>query len=524
MLQRLPHPYRRVLLTTAGVSVVLTVGFLFLPLAGTDLSAQVARGHFVQTYGALPVDFRWYGGIFPFGYSLLTGPLNALIGSRGVGAVGSVLGAVAFAFLLVRTRVRRPLLGSILGAVCLVCNLVSGRTTFALGIAFGLLALCAVVLDEVRPWLRLALLFVLAALSTAASPVAGLFTGLAGGALLLTGRRRDGLALGLGAAVPMVAVAMLFRDGGIQPFSLDSAKLVIAMSIGVIFLVPPQYRVVRVGAMLAAVGLFALFLFPSPIGFNAARLTLLFAVPVVAATANLNWSRLALAILLICWWQPPLVLGDLGNAGNVAAHRPFFQPLMDELHRLGPVGRVEVVPLHDHWESTYIADAVPIARGWERQVDVGRNGLFYGRSPAGTLTGDRYLLWLYDNAVTYVALPVGSRLDNWGQEEAALIDATLPYLDYVWGNDNWQLYRVRSSNPLVSAPGVLVRSDATGVTFDMKRPGTVVIRVRWSRWLTLDGPQGCLTRADKWTVGRIDKPGRYRVSSGWHLTQRDRCR
>lgn len=523
MLQRLPHPYRRVLLPTAAASLVLTVGFLFLPLAGTDLSAQVARGHFVQAYGTRPVDFRWYGGILPFGYSLLTGPLNALVGSRGVGAVGSVLGAVAFAFLLIRGRVRRPLLGGILGAVCLVFNLVSGRTTFALGIAFGLLALCAVVLHEFDVRLRMALIALLAALSTAASPVAGLFTGLAGGALLLTGRRRDGIVLGLGAAVPMAVVAILFRDGGIQPFSLESAKLVIAMSIGVTFLVPPQYRAVRVGAMLSAVGLFALFLVPSPIGYNAARLTLIFAVPVVAATANLSWSRLVLAVVVIIWWQPPLVLGDLGNAGSRAAHRPFFQPLMDELHGLGPVGRVEVVPLHDHWESTYVANTVPIARGWERQVDVGRNGLFYGRSPEGTLTGEAYLLWLYDNAVTYVALPVGTRLDNWGQEEAALIDATLPYLDFVWGNDDWQLYRVRSPNPLVSAPGTLVSSDATGVTFDMQRPGTVVVRVRWSRWLTLDGPQGCLTRADKWTVARIPKPGRYRLSSGWHVTQPNRC-
>ncbi len=523
MLQRKPHPYRRVLVTTTAVSLTSTIAFLFLPLAGTDLSAQVARGHFVQAYGARPVDFRWYGGIFPFGYSLLTGPLNALIGSRGVGAVASVLGAVAFAFLLVRGQVRRPLLGSVLGAVCLVCNLVSGRTTFALGIAFGLLALCAVMLDGLDVRLRTALVVALAALSTAGSPVAGLFTGLAGGALLLTGRRRDGLALGAGAAVPMVLVALLFRDGGIQPFSMESAKLVIAMSIAVPFLVPHQYRAVRVGAMLSAAGLFALFLVPTPIGYNAARLTLLFAVPVIAATANMNWSRLALALVLVCWWQPPLVIGDLGNAGSRAAHRPFFQPLMDELHRLGPVGRIEVVPLHDHWEATYVADTVPIARGWERQVDVGRNGLFYGRSPEGTLTGDVYLHWLYGNAVTYVALPVGTRLDNWGQEEAALIDANLTYLKYVWGNDDWQLYRVVSPQPLVSAPGVLVRSDATGVTFDMQRPGTVVVRLRWSRWMTLDGPGGCLTRADKWTVARIDKPGRYRLSSGWHLTQPDKC-
>jgi len=523
VLPRVPDTYRRTVGVTGAASLALTVGFLFLPLAGTDLAAQVARGRFVQEYGLKPVDFRWYGGVFPFGYSLLTGPLNALVGARGVGAVGSVLGALALAFLLVRTRVPRPLLGGVLGAVCLVCNLISGRTTFALGLAFGLIALCVVTLEEVDVRLRTGLAVLAALMSTAASPVAGLFTGLAGGALLLTGRRRDGLALGVGATVPMLVVTALFHDGGVQPFDADSAKLVIALSIAVIFLVPARYRVVQVGALLSALGLFTAYLVPSPIGFNAARLALLFSVPVVAATANLTWSRLALALVLICWWQPPLVLGDLGGAGHRAAAREFHQPLIDQLHRRGPVGRVEVVPLRDHWESTFVADSVPLARGWERQVDVGRNGLFYGLGSEGTLTSPEYLGWLYDNAVTYVAVPIGTRLDWWGSQEAALIAAGLPYLQLVWGNDNWQLYRVNSSQPLVSAPGRLLRSDATGVSFDMDRQGTVVIRARWSRWLTLSGPHGCLTPGGKWTVVRVEEPGSYRLSSGWHFRQPRRC-
>lgn len=523
MLQRMPVTYRRTVGITGAVSLVLTVAFLFLPLAGTDLAAQVARGRFAQEYGLGPVDFRWYGGVFPFGYSMLTGPLNALVGSRGVGAVGSVVGGVAFAFLLVRTRVPRPLLGGILGAVCLVFNLISGRTTFALGIAFGLIALCMVTLEEIDVRLRTGLVVLAAMLSTAASPVAGLFTGLAGGALLLTGRHRDGLALGIGAAGPMLVMVALFPDGGIQPFDANSAKLVIALSIAVIFLVPARYKAVRVGALLSALGLFAASLIPSPIGFNAARLALLFSVPVVAATANLAWPRLALALVLICWWQPPLVLGDLSGAGHRSAHREFHQPLIDELRRRGPVGRVEVVPLRDHWESTFVADSVPLARGWERQVDVGRNGLFYGLGSEETLTSPEYLGWLYDNGVSYVAVPIGTRLDRWGSQEAALIAAGLPYLRLVWGNDNWQLYQVNSAQPLVSAPAKLLRSDATGVSFAMDRPGTVVIRVRWSRWLTLSGPTGCLTPGGKWTVVRTDAPGRYRLSSGWHLAQPRRC-
>ena len=166
---------------------------------------------------------------------------------------------------------------------------------------------------------------------------------------------------------------------------------------------------------------------------------------------------------------------------------------------------------------------MPLARGWERQVDVARNPVFYGRGPEETLTSPAYLGWLYENAVAYVAVPLDTRLDRWGAEEAALINAGLPYLTLVWGNDDWQLYQVGAAQPLISSPAQLVSSGATGVAFDMPRAGTVLARVRWSRWLTLDGPDGCITPAGKWAVVRIDQPGRYRIGSGWHLNQPRRC-
>jgi hypothetical protein len=38
----------------------------------------------------------------------------------------------------------------------------------------------------------------------------------------------------------------------------------------------------------------------------------------------------------------------------------------------------------------------------------------------------------------------------------------------------------------------------------------VLIRVRWSRWLALQGPGGCLVETpDGWTGLRADAPGRY---------------
>jgi hypothetical protein len=503
-LARIPRP----VVVTAVVSLVLTTGFLLLPLAGTDLAAQVARGHFFEVYGARPVDFRWYGGVYPFGYSALTGPLNSLLGSRGVGAVSCVVSAAAFAWLLVRAGVRRPTLGGVLAATVGVFNLVSGRTTFALGLTFGMLALCALV----APWsprVRLAAAAVLAGASAMGSPVAGVFTGLCGAALLLSGRVRDGLALGVGAGLALLPPAYLFRDGGVQPYPEETMKLAVASCVATFFLVPSRWRALRIGIALAGLAAALCYWLPTPVGSNIVRLPMLYAAPVVVAMSTLDRRWLATAVAFLCWWQPPLVGGDLGNAGDRAAHRDFFTPLLDQLQARGPVGRIEVVPLHDHWEATYVAEEVPIARGWLRQVDVDRNALFYDNS-LGPAT---YLGWLYTNAVSYVAVPRIASLDFSGREERTLIDGDLPYLRKVWENGDWMLYDVVGSTSLVQYPGRLVTSDPTGVTFDTAESADVLVRVRHSRWLTVDGPRACFVTDGTWIVVKVSEPGRYRVSS-----------
>ncbi len=549
----LPPRYRLPVLVTTAVSLVLTVGFLFMPLAGTDLSAQVARGHFFETYGLDTVDFRWYGGVYPFGYSVFTGPLNAAIGARGVGAVSCVLAAIAFAWLLARYRVRRPTLGGVLAAMVGVFNLVSGRTTFAVGVAIALFALVAVALPGVRRRWRAIAGGVLALLSVGGSPIAGLFVGLAGGALILAGllppagghgpRWRgalwptvrgmlggywlEGFALSLGALIGVSLPALMFSDGGVQPFTSDSMKVFVAVGVASFFLLPKRYRALRVGALLTVLLILSAFYLPSPIGSNVTRLPMLYSAPLVAAVTMVDRRLLVGAIVALVWWQPPLVTGDLGNAGDRAAQRAFYQPLIDELGKRKPIGRIEVVPLYDHWESTYVAEAVPLARGWERQVDVDRNGLFYS-----ALTPQSYLSWLYENAVSYVALPTSTRLDRFAVEEQALIEAGLSYLRPTWQNPDWTLYQVIGAIPLVANPGVLVDSGPTGVTFDMPRRGQLTVRVRWSRWLTLSGPtlsgkddeSACFHRdAGRWTHVVIREPGRYTISSGWHLRQLHHC-
>ncbi|MFB9543987.1 hypothetical protein [Micromonospora sagamiensis] len=508
---------------------------------GTDLAAQVARADFVDRHGTTPVDLGWYGGVHQYGYSLLTAGLGALLGVRVVGAVAAVLSAAALGWLFVRHRARRPLLAGLLGAVVLVGNLASGRITFAVGLALGLAALVAVSAERPSRPLRLTLAALLAAFATWASPVAGLFTGLAGAALLLaslrpgTGPNVDGphtaagrgrplpggwrfdrplaesLTLCVAPAIALAPMAVLFGNGGTQPYTAESMRINVALAVLVLFVLPRRRRVLRTGAALAVLLLVAAHYVPSPIGSNALRLPMLFALPVLAGYAPLPVRWLAALLAAAVWWQSPVMTSDLGRAGSAETSAAFHRPLADELARRAPVGRVEVVPLRDHWESAYLPSTVPLARGWERQVDTDRNGLFYRTG----LDADTYADWLRRNAVQYVALAPDSVPDRWAREEAALVAGGLPYLREVWRDDTWRLYAVADPTPLVAAPGRLVAADPGQVRFTAPADaGDLLVRVRWSRWLSLEGPGGCLTRGpDDWITVRVDRAGEYRLTS-----------
>ncbi|MEU7801387.1 hypothetical protein AB0B10_19155 [Micromonospora arborensis] len=512
-----------------GVAVVLAVAFLLAPRMGTDLAAQVARAEFADRYGGTPVDLGWYGGVNQYGYSLFTARLGALIGVRPLGAIAAVLGAAALGWLFTRNRARRPLLAGVLGAVVLVGNLASGRITFAVGLAFGLLALCAVSAERPPRPVRLALAAGCAALATAASPVAGLFTGLAGATLLLVALRRgdgpgrhlpggwrverplaEGVVLAVAPAVTLAPIALFFGNGGTQPYSAESMRINVALAVLVAVVLPRRRRVLRVGAVLTVLLLVGAYYVPSPIGSNALRLPLLFALPVLAGYAPLPGPWLAGLLAATVWWQSPVMTSDITRAGAAESAAEFHQPLVAELQRRQPVGRVEVVPLRDHWESAYLPPTVPLARGWERQVDTDRNALFYD----GTLNAQTYEQWLRDEAVTYVALAPDAPADKWGRDEAALIRAGLPYLREVWRDPTWRMYAVVDPTPLVGAPGQVVAADRASVRLTAT-PGDVPVRVRWSRWLSLSGPDGCVRPgADGWTEVRVRAAGDYSISSG----------
>ncbi|MEW2326301.1 hypothetical protein AB0880_00625 [Micromonospora chersina] len=530
----------RVVAVCAASALVLAVLYLTLPATGSDLSAQVARAGFFADHGPAPVDLRWYGGVHPWGYSLVSPPLMALLGVRPTGALTLLGSATAFAALLVRARVPRPLLGGLVGVLTIAGNLVSGRVTYALGVAFGLAALLALTLPPGATgrarWSRAVLAGLAALLASAASPVAGLFVGLAGAALLLTRRYADGLLLAVPAAAPLAVTGLLFGEGGWMNISRADTLHAVVTSLLVAALV--AYRPVRAGALLSAAGVLAAALLHTPVGLNATRLVVMFALPVLAAAATLPRrltdrrpvrpagepgpavarrrravGAVALAALLaaVCWWQPPVVTADLASADDPTAGPAYFAPLRAELDRRGLTGRVEVPPTRNYWEAAHLGE-VPLARGWLRQADIARNPLFFTTVPgaSGTgvpLTADTYRTWLAENAVQYVAVP-DVELSWVGRPEAELVRAGLPYLAEVWSDPHWRLYAVTDPTPLVGAPGELVRQDAATVTFRAPAPGPVPVRVRHDRWLTVNGG-ATLAPDGEWTTVTVPRAGTY---------------
>lgn len=500
---------------TAALAVALGGAYLLLPVMGTDLAAQVARAGFFAAHGWTPIDLRWYGGVDQFGYSLVSQPVMAVLGARVTGAAALVLAAVTLAGLMRRTQAPRPLLGSLAGAVTFAGNLVSGRVTYGLGVFFGLLALLLLTFRRLRGPA------VVAALLTAAtSPVAGLFLGLAGVALLAARRWGDGLLVAVPAAIPLGLTAVLFSDGGWMNISRTDTVHAVVTSVVVALAVP--VRAVRAGGALSALGVLAAALVHTPVGLNATRLVIMFALPVLAGYAlvprlGARWQWPIVVVLLgaVAWWQPPVLIGDVRDRGAPSSDPSYFAPLRSRLADADLTGRVEIPPTRDYWEAARMGET-PLARGWLRQADIDRNPLFFTTVPGAPGTGvpldaATYRSWLSELAVQFVAVPDADL--SWpGRDEAALIATGLPYLSLVWSDPHWKLYAVADPQPIVAPPATMVRQSATEIVFDAADTGAVPIRVHEYPWLTVTGG-ATVTASGDWTLVQVPTPGRYTLTS-----------
>jgi hypothetical protein len=480
------------------LAVLFATAYLLAAPMGRDLSAQLAYAQLAEQHWPELLDLRWYGGFDPLGYSVLSPPVMALLGVRLTTALAYVLSVVLFAALLKHTAMARPIAGAIAAAICLTGNLVVTRTTFALGLAVALGAVLALASGRLR---TASVLSVLAALT---SPVDGLFLGVAGGALLLSGRRRDGVILGVSGLVPTIAVGLAFGNGGYQTFGTKQALTGFLVCLLVTGLCWPR-RVIRWGGLLSAGMVAGAYLIPTPVGTTATRLPELFAAPIIVAVAAVPLVAVIAAAAAVVLLLPPVSIKEVLERGDPALSREFYAPLLDQLRDRGVVGPIEVVPTRRRGEAAAVAPVVPIARGWSRQVDTGNSPVFYD----GTLNADTYREWLDDNAISYVAISQGP-YDWASSDEANLVRHGLPYLKAVWSDPTWTLFAVTNPEPVISAPGQVVARDADSLTVSLPKPGEYLIRVHWSRYLSASN--GCVRPAQsKWSTVVVKQPNTVKI-------------
>jgi hypothetical protein len=510
------------LLAAALVALGQLVGW-----RGVDTAAQVFRVDAFRHSGFVIWDFQWYGGHWTLDYSVLY-PALASVTGVAVLAVASAAGAALAFQRLTRPFGRAGAIGSYVFAAGTLVPASIGQLPFLSGEAFGLAAAWAVSRR------RFGLAAVLALLATLTTPLAGAFVGLGAAAWLLSAwrgpqrRARIGPAAALMAASlgPVVAAAVLFPGDGPMPYPVSDWAWEMAIAAGLGLLAGRENPLWRAGAVLFMVVATISVLVPSSLGGNVGRIEDGLALPMATV---LLWSRprvllpVAAVPLALSQWGP--AWGALtASSSRPSTHASYFAALDAELRSLasaGPAGRVEVVPTEYHWEAAYVAPVLPLARGWERQLDVADNPIFYR---AGALTGPAYRAWLIDNGVRFVALP-DAPLDMAGRAEAALIrSGAVTALHQVWRSTHWRLYAVEGSDGIVSQPARLVSATGNHLVVDAPRAGPVVIRVRYSPDWTLDQGAGCVTRSGQsWISVTVPRPEQFTLGLSLLTADSDAC-
>ncbi|MGH2903293.1 MAG: hypothetical protein ACRDK7_06890 [Solirubrobacteraceae bacterium] len=514
------------------VAVPLAVVYLIAHPPSGDLAAATYRSELFSRVGLTLWDNGWYGGHYLLGYSLFSPARGALVGERLLLVLSVVTAAGLFGLLIERVfSVKGARAAAVSFAFGLSVELLSGRVAYDIGVAVGLLALFALQRQRTAAALACALL------TSLASPVAGAFLALAGLAYALAGddRRWRGVALAAAALTPILVLAVVFTEGGWEPFSISAfwpgevGVILLALLLGRMAGAPratrmPSPRTLRTltwGAWCYVAVMAGSYVLHTPVGSNSVRLGELLAAPLVV---GLLWEhrRVALALLapLLLCWQVETSLNDLVSvAGEASVNESYYAPLLSELHARadGMPLRVEVPTLGAHWESVYLPEHGPVllARGWERQLDARYAPLFYGPR----LTPDAYKAWLSENGVSYVALTDG-RLDFSSAAEGRLVARGLPYLREVWSSAHWRLYAVRDATPLAQRPAKLTSVGADSFTLSAPRPGSYSVKVRFTPYWAIEQGHGCVGGAPGgWTEVDARHAGTIRIGIDFSLAR-----
>jgi hypothetical protein len=295
------------------------------------------------------------------------------------------------------------------------------------------------------------------------------------------------------------------------------------VALAALLVLPKREKALRVGVVIYALATTAAFLVQTPMGSNAVRLGALFAAPIVLAAAKWPRTRAGIAAfvaLLAClgFWQWSSAARDfLASQNEPSTNISYYKPLLQFLAKQRPEdGRVEIPFTRSHWEAAVVAPHFPLARGWERQLDAGRNSLFY----SGILTNFTYANWLAEHAVAWVALP-DVKPDDSSFKERGLIEDDPPYLRLVKRLPHWRIYAVTLPHPMVipeEGQNIrLTRISSDEVDLDARTAGSALVRVRWSPYWRVHG--GCVERAGDWTRVTAKRPGKLHMTTSFSLSR-----
>ncbi len=500
--------------TTAAVFGLAYV--LIAPATG-DLPAHLFRS---WLFSADPFGIwnnYWYSGHHTISYSVLYPAASALLTPQLAAAAAATGSAALFEVLAYGRFGPNAWLGACLFAAGTATDLFTGRLAFAFGVLPALAAVLA--LDRGRPRLAAAL----AVVSALSSPVAALFAALGGAAHAIGAygsRRRllsaaPGVAVAVGALAPVGLIALVFPEGGSEPFAFSALWPIPLLAAGALLLLPRDSLTLRAGVVLYALVTIASYLIATPLGSNAARLGTLLAAPMAALLLwprRARWLALLAPALLYIGWQAPI--RDLVVAsGDASTSASYYQPLLRFLGRQpGPPFRVEIPFTRLHWETYVVASRYLIARGWERQLDVRDNPIFY----RGPVTAATYEVWLHRNAVRFVAAP-DAPLDYSGVAEMRLIDGGLPYLRLVMHTNHWRVYAVRGATPIAQGEARLEAIGPDWLTLYATAPGTTLVRIHFSPYWALARGSGCVAPAGEDTILTIRRPGAVKLVMSFAL-------
>jgi hypothetical protein len=514
----LVHPLAPIL----GMALAAVVYVQWAP-ATADMAAHTYRAWLFQSEGLTVWNAQWYGGHHVLGYSLLFAPLTVWPGPDWVGALSAVAAVALFGPLARRAAASAapgagPAAATIatwLFALGVLSNLVIGRMPFTLGIA---LAVGAWACAEKTGWLWRAGAVAAALGSALASPVAGAFLLLAAVARLAGGGRPElprAAVLGVPVLLGGAALAILFPEGGSDRFVASAFWPMLAVSAAGVALLAPASRAWRTAGVLYLVLLAAAFVIPSPFGQNALRLPVLLGPAALLLAPRVGVPALARVVvvgaLVYLAWLPAVRAVDEAH-GDPSTTAAFFHAPREFFARAARPGeRVEVAFTRNHWEAAYLATAVQLARGWERQLDEKANPIFYDGQ---ALTARRYHRWLRNNAVRWVALP-DAPLDYSARAEAKVLAQRPAFLRLAHSSPGWKIYEVRDTEPPASGGA---RVTAAGPTsFDVVTTASpTVVRQRFTPYWRSDG--ACVTRtADGWTRVAPVRAGAVQVRARFRL-------